>query len=228
MRNELKIAVSSIPVRNFHQYRGGWPNESSVALLDAVFSMNAKYTTKNRRGVLDKIKLMRDDLDAPDGWHDSLSLLTEIPSARIIHYMGGGLVAPNTARRRTKALAVAEAASTMIASTQLDSASDITSFIERDREKNYKKLQRAYTSIVGLGPVTFEYFLMLLGIPGIKADRMITRFVSGAISETVQPLHARQLISEVHADLREAGVIDCGIIEFEHGIWLFESEKAKR
>ena len=38
----------------------------------------------------------------------------------------------------------------------------------------------AYTAVPGLGPVTFEYFLMLLGKPGIKADTHIRRYVASA------------------------------------------------
>ncbi len=42
--------------------------------------------------------------------------------------------------------------------------------------------KRVYTGVQGLGYVTFEYFTMLLGIPGVKVDIMIKRFITEALS----------------------------------------------
>lgn len=58
---------------------------------------------------------------------------------------------------------------------------------------------RAYTSVKGLGLVTAEYFLMHLGVDGVKADRMIVRFVNRALAaedlpETTHWSEARDII----------------------------------
>lgn len=45
----------------------------------------------------------------------------------------------------------------------------------------------------GLGKVTAEYLLMLLGVPGLKADVMILRFVNDALAA------AGKLVKAVHA-----------------------------
>jgi hypothetical protein len=37
----------------------------------------------------------------------------------------------------------------------------------------------------GLGPVTWDYFLMLLGTPGVKADTWIVRFAADALGRHV-------------------------------------------
>jgi hypothetical protein len=81
----------------------------------------------------------------------------------------------------------------------------------------------AYTRVHGLGKVTWEYFTMLLGHPGIKADTWITRWVSDAVGAD------RQLTSEhANALLKEAATelgIGAGnaepptLTQLDHAIW---------
>ena len=54
-----------------------------------------------------------------------------------------------------------------------------------------------YTTVLGLGSVTWEYFLMLLGIPGVKADVHIRRFVERATGDEVSAGRARDLVKEL-------------------------------
>lgn len=225
MKNGLLTAIERIPPEFFKQYGGGWPDESSVALVDAIFSMNAKYETKHNKGVLDKVKQLRTDLDAPEGWQNSLSTLAAVDPEKLISIMGGSMAAPNSKRAHTKAAAVTLAAAAMHSATGVDSASDIVLFIEADRQRNGKKLKKAYTSVLGLGPVTFEYFLMLLGVPGVKVDRMILRFVSRAVGEPLDEHEVLQLVKDAHTDLLAQKIVECSLIEFEHAIWRFERER---
>ena len=82
---------------------------------------------------------------------------------------------------------------------------------------------RAYTSVYGLGKVTWEYLTMLLGHPGIKADTWITRWVSEAV-------HADSRLSSKEArDLLAAAASGLGIgwddpaqptlTQLDHAIW---------
>lgn len=63
--------------------------------------------------------------------------------------------------------------------------------------------KRAYTDVRGLGDVTYEYFTMLLGQPGVKADTMVRGFVDAALKEQrMRPVsadEARELVAAVQA-----------------------------
>ncbi len=86
-------------------------------------------------------------------------------------------------------------------------------------------MKHAYTNVMGLDPVTFEYFSMLLGIPGVKADTMIIRYVNTALraagQETVTGSVARILIIEAFITLRKGETLT----HFEHALWRFQSDQ---
>ncbi|MGC0365904.1 hypothetical protein ABH922_003888 [Rhodococcus sp. 27YEA15] len=68
--------------------------------------------------------------------------------------------------------------------------------------------------------ITWDYFLKLAGIPGVKADRMDVRYVAtafGVAPETVGAVDAAGLVKAVAEN--------CGhnLIHLDHAIWRFES-----
>lgn len=79
--------------------------------------------------------------------------------------------------------------------------------------------KRAYTSVHGLGAVTWEYFGMLLGKPGVKADTWICRFVERAIGCDVSPQEARRLV------MATAERVDTDPIHLDHAIWAYERQR---
>lgn len=80
-----------------------------------------------------------------------------------------------------------------------DRPDDLTVLAATDPESMGQKL--AYTDVVGLGDVTWEYFLMLLGKPGVKADVWIVRFVSKAVGRTTSSPETRDLVKAAAAEL---------------------------
>ena len=79
--------------------------------------------------------------------------------------------------------------------------------------------QEAYTGVKGLGPVTWTYLGMLLGHSGVKADRMICRYVSDAVGHDVDPSDAAVLVTEVAASLGKSAS------ELDHAIWTFQRRR---
>jgi hypothetical protein len=65
----------------------------------------------------------------------------------------------------------------------------------------------------GLGPVTWDYFLMLLGTPGVKADTWIVRFAADALGRHVSSTEAAQLLTAVASHLNESPTA------LDHAIW---------
>lgn len=87
-------------------------------------------------------------------------------------------------------------------------------FLDADSEA----MKRIYTSVSGLGWVTFEYFSKLLGVPGVKVDTMIARFVDSALVAScfrvVNNCGARTLVVDEYSSLQRGKTVSY----FEHAI----------
>lgn len=220
----VKEAVENIPQPYFDHYPGGWPDQISLALVDAVFSIGARYETTEGKGVLPRLQRLSKSWDeASQDPRNSLMALTEYNEALIREFMGSGKVAPGKSFEKYKSIAAIEAAQE-IQKLGINSSEDLISYWYGSK-KQQSDLRKAYTSVYGLGKVTFEYFLMLLGLPGVKADRMITRFVAtaiGASSITAERAHSLIMDSYQESSIKHA----VSLISFEHGIWLYQSERS--
>lgn len=218
---KLLQSLELVPKDNFTKYGGGWEGRISVALIDAVFSMGARYETANGKGVGPRVVALS------NGWMDNetdpsnnLVRLLELGEEPIRAEMGEGKVVPGHNDERFKSIAVLEAAQNFV-DLGIVSAEDLEAF-RTSSEDNGKKLMSAYTGPVGLGKVTFEYFLMLLGVPGVKADRMINRFVERSLGTDKG---AREQIIAAHEEWLKQDGNTASLIEFEHAIWRYESER---
>ena len=73
------------------------------------------------------------------------------------------------------------------------------------------------TSVPGLGYATANYFLMLLGAPGVKPDRMVKRFLADATGHAFSDAKADQAIWAA------AEQLDVEPHKLDHAIWSYES-----
>jgi hypothetical protein len=84
-----------------------------------------------------------------------------------------------------------------------------------------KDVERAWRATPGQrSGITWDCALMLAQIPGVKADRVVIRYVARAIGvppEKLSPQRAAQLVTRV------AEVKDWKTIHLDHAIWRFES-----
>lgn len=219
----LQDAIALIPHDYFDSYPGGWPGRISLALTDAVYSIGARYETKNGKGVLPALLRLQQEWEKlPENPRNSLKLLERFSETALRDIMGRGKVAPGKPGEQYKSSAVLAAAQ-QFRKLGIDSSEDLLSIWSESR-KNQQAIRKAYTSVPGLGKVTFEYFHMLLGIPGIKADRMITRFVAKALHDSaISPEQAHAVLFDAYQDwaVENTGTLT----SFEHAIWLFERER---
>jgi hypothetical protein len=78
-----------------------------------------------------------------------------------------------------------------------------------------------WTTIRGQGSgLSWDYFLMLTGRPGVKADRMVRRFVADALScdeQEISQADAHQLVTEA------AGLLGLSVSQLDFAIWLYQS-----
>lgn len=195
---QLRRRVEDDLPRPLTSWPGGWPGEIEVALIDAVFSIQANYT-----GVRNVVARWRDHRGA--GHLDDLGMLARFEGDpdQLVAVLGNRQMVPG--RSATKAEAVVKAAVRLRGVGVLHAAQ----FNGRD------PVQRgAYIGVTGLGDVTWMYLGMLLGHPGVKADTMIRRFVAASQSAVdIGAEQARLLVQAVASELQ----IDPTTLD--HAIW---------
>ena len=206
-------ALGHIPEENFTAWPGGWPDQIGMSLVDAVFSIRAVYKTRNpAKGVLGRAKSFR---DAYPGAANDLECLRNLGERRIREVMGNGKTVG-----RYKSECIIEAANNFLS---LKHPVRVATHLQTLNPAH----KRAYTNVRGLGEVTYEYFTMLLGKPGIKADRMIRGFVDAALKEQhlapVEASTARRIVAAVQAADRP----DVELHKFDHAIWMYQRDLAK-
>lgn len=206
------LAVYRMPLTPIHPLKarafhgGGWPDEVGMALIDAVFSIRAKYRAVTPgRGVYGRARAFH---AAHSEARDDLRALVDVGDQRIREFMGD-----SETRGRLKPTCVVEAAQELLALTP-----PVITAVDA-RAAGQEVLMRAYSSVPDLGRVTAEYFTMLLGFPGVKPDTMVVRFVNAALAAdglpAVNKSLARELVIAAHADDPRGATLT----QFEHAIW---------
>ncbi|MBB5788950.1 hypothetical protein [Jiangella mangrovi] len=181
---------------------GGWPGQIEAAHIDAVRSIRAQYGQEHNgvRGAVGKWRAHR-GTDRPD----DLSVLAATDPAVLAGIVGKQQLSGGV----SKAEAMIEAARNL-SGLGVRHAADV------DPASMGQKL--AYTDVTGLGDVTWEYFLMLLGKPGVKADVWINRFVGRALGRTPSPAESRDLVKAAAVELMvDATALDYAIWSHERG-----------
>lgn len=205
-------AANAIADEEFEVYGGGWKNEISTALLDAVYSIRAVYRSDHPGvGVFGRLQTFRSDHESVT---DDLSRLASLDVEVVDGIMGN-----TRSSQRRKSEIVKEVAQRFV-DEGVSSASDFTS-------RDIAEMKRIYTSVKGIGWITFEYFAMLLGVPGVKADTMIVRFVNRALeAEELPPVDTRRARELVVSAYEETGR-GATLTHFDHAIWRAESDLAR-
>lgn len=195
--SKIVEAIRTLLPAEWAEWPGGWPGQVEAALLDAVLSIRARYGQPHNgvRGAVGRWKTVtgRDRLD-------DLAVLASWASSELVEVIGHQTVPGGN----LKARAIIGAAS-RLGDVGVQHAVDIDPAVEAQR--------RAYLGVRGLGPVTWEYFLMLLGRPGVKADTWITRFVDEAAGKQCSPAEARSLVMAAARELEVNPTI------LDHAIW---------
>jgi hypothetical protein len=180
------------------EWPGGWPDDIEAALIDAVLSIRARYGQAHNgvRGAVNKYRQLRSVPRA-----DDLSALAAYAPEQLAQMINNRQVLSGGS---SKAAAIVEAAGNLV-TTGVRHAADLGSPTLEHK--------RAYTQVRGLGPVTWEYFLMLLGTPGVKADTWIVRFIRDTLQRDLSPAEARELLIEA------ANALNTNLSALDHAIW---------
>lgn len=185
------------------EWPGGRPGEIEVALVDAVLSIRARYGRAARdgsraTGVHRAVAAYR-ELRAPTEVLDDLRALASFDWREVEKAVGRQVTSGVP-----KAAAIVEAAQRLV-------RCGVTSSCQLNLEDDDQR--RAYTGVTGLGWVTWEYFGMLLGRPGVKADRWVIAAVADAVARPVSPYEARDVVLAAAAARGDSST------RLEHALW---------
>lgn len=198
----------------------------ALAVLDAIYSTSNNYT-----GVTNVISRYRThrEIEGADPGVDTATDLVET-----FGRWGGvdGFTVRTQNRWRTsphhhaprKAYAALEAAK-VLAQHSLETVVEISAQLDSRTAREKSEIAKQWLAIPGQSSgLTWSYFLMLIGIPGVKADRMIIRFVTSALERKKQvfPKDASRLIEQV------ADIMEVNYSHLDHVIWRYQSGREWR
>ncbi len=191
----------------------------ALAVLDAIYSTGNRYT-----GVINLVNRYR-ELRIAEKADPQTDTATHLVDA--FHRWGGvdEFVHKTNNRWRTssrlsapyKAYAALEAAR-VLERHSIQAVSDAKDRLNSRESRERSDTAREWLAIRGQSSgLTWNYFLMLVGIPGVKADRMVIRFVSQVLQRGVSTKEASRLV-EAAAD-----ILGVNYIHLDHTIWRFQS-----
>ena len=198
----------------------GYPDSLALCAVDSVYSLAARYA-----GVTNAVSRYVDARaeSGADATADSLTDLIEAidsaggPVSAAATLFRNRQVAPGTKRRKTEAL---YGAVTRLSGSELGVVT-VADLVERAGDSGrLEQARRAWMAEPGLGYGSWRYLLMLAGVPGVKIDRMVTRYVARALGRTLP----KDELEAAFAGAAES--LSVGIHELDHAIWRKESGRS--
>lgn len=180
----------------------GWPGNVELSLIDAVLSIRARYGVTADTGVRGAIKRYKSE-SGRTSW-DDLAALAKMDAAWLERVL----------ENRQKTGGVPKAQAIVSAANRLGQVGVVSS---KDVDRNSSEQRRAYCGTRGLGPVTWQYFLILVGHDGVKPDTLVTRFVEQAIGRKPDTQTVTRLVTEA---AKRLGVPAAAL---DHSIWRYMS-----
>jgi hypothetical protein len=216
---EAEKLNEKLPPEPWAPWPGGWPNQIELAVLDAVFSIRARYgkaatETKGATGVrrvLDNWRCHRHESDL-----DDLQALADFRNKP--DELARMLDSQSKTAGRLKAGVAAEVAHRFITGDGIH-VRHAAQFPDVGEQQD--ELHKRWVTTPGLGPVTWSYLCMLLGHPDVKADVMITRYLQRVLELDRPPSskEARSIVKQAAEGLDDPNV---SATDLDHAIWSFE------
>ncbi|MGV0750671.1 hypothetical protein [Mycolicibacter minnesotensis] len=204
---EQVLAYIETTITEWKDMFEGWPGNVELALIDAVLSIQARYGSNPETGVLGALSRYRES-SARKSW-DDLEVLASLEAETLMSTLAN--------RQRTGGVTKAEAI--------VDAARRFTAIGVRhavDVQPDSAAQRDAYCGTRGLGPITWEYFLMLLGNDGVKPDILVTRFIEEALGRTAEYTEVIEIVNEAAKRLaKPVGALD-------HSIWNYMNKRPRR
>jgi len=198
----------------------GYRDSLALCIIDSIYSTGAHYSSVVNivRRYCDYRAEQGGDANA-DGAPELLTNIDELGGADQWASRIGNLRPTSTAEGAPlKAEAIRQVALAFV-NLGIRTADELRSTAAN--ANSLRDAKRAWTAAPGQrSGLTWEYALMLAGVPGVKADRMVTRYVARALDREVEEVSRAEAADMVR---RVAQVNDWDVIRTDHAIWRFES-----
>ncbi len=189
-------------------------------MLDAVYSLRLRYSVVDR--IMRRYNASRRAAGADPSKDGLAELIASIGDAGGDDGFSSSIGTHNKSAPATKKVPVtlktttARQAAIALQECGIETAADLRAAV-RDRDQS-ADVKRAWLSVRGLGLVSWDYLLMLVGEDGTKPDTMVCRFVGEAVGVTVGPDRARLAVQGAAAALSvEVGALDRAVWRFQSG-----------
>ena len=198
---------------------GGYLHSLGMAMLDAIWATGARYAIT--RGVLARYASSRRSQRA-DPFHDNVSdLLAEYER----HGGVDGFIEEVGTRNRVSTQPGAELKGVVVYQAALAfselGVDTAQRFIEAQGTPLREALATRWRSLPGQrSGISWRYLRMLVGLEDVKPDRMVIRFLEGALNRSVDLEAAVELVRAA------AGRLGVGQRALDHEIWEFQSGTA--
>jgi hypothetical protein len=168
------------PATDWAKWPGGYQGRADLALLDAVYSIRQKYEVTVRP----KVKIWEKHHPVPGV--PELEYLANIDEAQIREVFGGnvlpGVRLNGLKTGKRKSMGIVEVAQRLCSQDVSLGSADLIRGAVTTRGADYVLNQVRKTK--GVGPATANYFLMLLGIHGVKVDTLLVSWVRRNLEQT--------------------------------------------
>lgn len=198
----------------------GYPGSLALCVLDAIWSVNARYPIT--RGVIQRYRNQRRWRGNPD--RDGLPELLAVCET-----LGGvdSFIDTIGTRNRvsTQPGAIRKGEAVFRAATELHSLGVDTTeqFCRADGTPLGEQVRAAWCAIPGQrSGVSWRYLRMLAGLPDVKPDRMVIRFLASALGVDESRIDADRAVALVQAAAEHFGVDQRAL---DHEIWQYQSGK---
>lgn len=215
---QMRALVSACGQFRGAEAPGGYRDGLALCVIDSVQSTGVNYTSVGK--VLDRYRTYRraqgadpavdgavellatlDEFDGPDAWASRIGTRNRTSTR-------GGILKAEAIRDAARVLTANGIGTT----AALRAAADDEALLEQVR--------KAWCAVKGQrSGITWRYVLMLAGVPGVKPDRMIIRFVADALG-----VPRRSVGSEFAAEIVTAAApeLDMSATALDHAIWRFQ------
>lgn len=197
----------------------GYPDALALCVVDSVQSTGVTYASvekvvarykayrraqgsdPNTDGVAELLVTFR-ELDDPSGWAQKI---------------GNGNRTSTRAGAPLKAEAIRDAAQALSAEGIGTTAKLLEVAVNAT---GLARVETLWRKVAGQrSGITWHYMLMLAGIPGVKPDRMICRFIAGALG-----LPSRAVTTTFALEILTAAAAEMGMspTDLDHAVWLWQ------
>lgn len=206
------------------KWKGGYPDSLALCLVDSVQSTGVTYTSVGN--VLDRYRDYRRTRNGRPEVDGTKALLETFADFRGSTGWAGKI--GNDNKTSTKAGAPLKAEAIRLAAALLDreGITDTAKLRAAADSPKLEKVKSEWLRIPGQSSgITWRYLLMLAGVPGVKPDRMIIRFVADSLG-----LSRRRVKTDFAAEavMAAAKSLAMSPTDLDHAIWDWQRQQRRK